>query len=246
MGVVLGRPGLETWGRKPRDILKETPPSGQQGQYCKGNTNVDLTQIQAASNHTHPLPYHGSGGNNTIMQEANHTASGTQQGGILKPSEARAQTSLSLKGEQAEIVETSLATYPKTIFFDLNAMRDVEAEEQGYAQEMCDLSLNLTVPAPTEQHHSNIPPATFQPRPRIEEVLASKGTDQTVGEGSNIMQSNASCPAALMMGELCNPTGGTQVELVKGAFQATTSHSARLMKRRGRWIWIEVQRRGAK
>lgn len=166
------------------------------------------------------------------VQEAEPTGSGT-----IRREQAHDRGSTSPENplptvgrEHHDPMETSIATHPTTIIFDLNAMSEAEPEEQGFVQDMCDLSLNLTDPTLPDMIHPSYPTALSPPQ-EAEEVLMRKEADHIGEEASFVGQSHVSCPAALMTGVV--PTGNTQMREVLRTAQASQSHSAKLVKMRG-------------
>lgn len=128
----------------------------------KVDTSNDLTRSQVASNFSYPMPKPGSG--DKAAQDTDSTGSGSliremsQDRGSSTPEESFRNNGLA----QTEPMETSNASNPTTILFDLNSMPEEEPVEQGLAKDMCDLSLKLSTPATLELSHpicpTGIPP----------------------------------------------------------------------------------------
>lgn len=134
-------------------------------------------------------------------------------------------------GDHMETMQTSQTTHPVTIEFELNAMPEVDYEEQGYVQDMCDLPLNLIVPtAPGKGLHPTTT-VVAPSRDGHDGDLASKNTEKSGEEGSSVGQSHVSCPTALMVGGSSNVEGDVPVEASHGKAQTTRSYGARLTKR---------------
>lgn len=224
-------PGQKSW----RDIMKEKQTSGQPGTYCNGNTNADLVQSQAASNHTNPMSKPESRSNHQDTQEAEFMGPMMQQGEHMQGhadtqelgSISSAMSKQANEQDHAEIEEKHPSPRPKTIFSDLNAVPEVEVDEQLHAHDVCDLTLNLTFPVP--QGQPLIEPASG-PTPSQTQGIVNEGTTQVVNgvtcigthqtteEGSYPMHALSHRTTELMMGVSSHPTGA----LEKWTYQMVT------------------------
>lgn len=208
--------GKRTW-KQMMQAMQSTLSSGLQHSQGQGvnRTKTPLGQTESSSS-----------------KQISDRGKGVQTGTAMEisSSESESQRKLNSDNQEGEMQ----GSQPQTIIFDLNIEPPTEQLHDILDQEPCDLSLNLTLPVTADCMPKHDVPVSEPQKQREDTNLPPVTTEPSTEEDAGLVQSYASCPAALMVeGESTDGDGlGTQVETTKG-LAPSVSHSSRVSKRRG-------------
>lgn len=144
--------------KKVSEWMKEILGFSQYGQTYQGDTNSDNITSQAASNNSNPVPEPATEDKANLNPEPEGSISEIRTTPNNREESSNEEPNHAYGADQTKQMDTSNMSSPTTIMFDLNSTPEEDQGDYDLSQEICDLSLKLSVPVASAQEQNSIPP----------------------------------------------------------------------------------------